>query len=81
MIDAITTVLGALACILAVSSAVMIWAIPQIIGLKKDFSDFMEKEFKPLREKVDKLDERTELMMRVMEFLRVNYYRDCRGEE
>mgnify|MGYP000268170502 CR=1 FL=1 len=81
MVDVINIVLGALACILGVSSAVMIWAIPQIISLKKDFSDFMEKEFKPLKEKVDKLDERTELMMRVMEFLRVNYYKDCGGEE
>jgi len=80
MVDAATVVLGATACILTVSSAIMIWAIPQIIGLKKDFEGFLENEFKPLKEKVDKLDERTELMMRVMEFIKGNCNRDSRGE-
>jgi len=74
--DAVTVVLSAAACILTVSSAIMVWAIPQVVSLKKDFSSFMEREFKPLKEKVDKLDERTELMLKVMEFLKVNCNRN-----
>jgi len=72
------TVLAAVAVVMSTATAVMIYTIPQIITLKKEWSDFKQSTLKELKESIARLDERTEIMLKYMQFIKL--CEGCEGE-
>jgi len=71
------TVLAAVAVVMSTATAVMIYTIPQIVALKKEWSDFKQTTLKELKESIARLDERTEIMLKYMQFIRLHECENC----
>ena len=67
--DGASLILGGVGIIMGVATSVMIYMIPKMTSLEKEWQNFKKKDLEDMKSKISKLDERTELILRYIEFM------------